>query len=110
MSAHRRRNRNEETNSQTNGLNLNGIDLNSVAAIMKNIDINQLTSIIGSLNQSQGNYNENNNIDDSEEAVRDRRQRRREIVNALTTLMNADRAELLQVVMQLYGTKKTENR
>lgn len=110
MGGHRRHSRREEPSVQNNGMNLNGIDLNSIASIVNSIDMNQLTSILGSLGQSQGANDGDEERPSNRQGIREREERRREIVNALNVLANADRAELIQIVLQLYGPNRTANK
>ena len=106
MSSHRRGQRREEVKGSGSGLNLSNIDLSSIAGLLNNIDLSQVTGLINNLSQNVGNNDANassgNSNNSSEVAMR-----RSEIAKAVNVLINADRNEVLQVLLQLYAANRT---
>ena len=104
MSRHRRPQRREEVRPTNNDSSfLKNIDLNSIATLVNSIDINQVLSELGNMNDSKPENREDVNVNASEA-------RKNEIIGALTTLINADRNELIQIVLQLYARNKNSNK
>jgi hypothetical protein len=101
MSRHRRPQRQEDTKATNNNSPLKNIDLNSIATLVNSIDINQVLSEMEKVSSHEVKGNEN--MDAAE-------LRKAEILNALTTLINADRNELIQIVLQFYAKNKNNNR
>jgi hypothetical protein len=104
VSRHRRPQRREEVKPVSNDSSfLKNFDLSSIATLVNNIDINQLLSEMGNMTDNKVESRE----DVSESSAESRKS---EIIGALTTLINADRNELIQIVLQLYARNKNNNR
>lgn len=105
MSGHRRRRRPDSgVKSENSALNLQ--NLGGILNLMNNIDINQLSSII----QSVGNISPQ--VSNQENANRDVDgkilERKTELEKALKTIVNADKTELLQVIIQIYTESRSQ--
>jgi predicted transcriptional regulator len=100
VSRHRRPQRQDDTKTMSNNSPFKNIDLNSIATLVNSIDINQVLSEMEKVSNQEVKGNEN--MDAAEV-------RKAEIINALTTLINADRNELIQIVLQFYAKNKNNN-
>jgi hypothetical protein len=132
MARHRRHRRPEEAARMENNPPASGFDLASlagIASLLNNIDINKITSLLGTFgngNINSGNLNSEGinggslsteTLDSGAAVNRSGAQaagsgdavaadRRNELANALRVLINADKAELLQVALQFYVANK----
>jgi hypothetical protein len=107
MSRHRRRTRQEGASQSGSGFNLNNLDLSSIAGIINNIDMNQVSTFLNNAVKNEANTEngeKNNQTRDSNTSSVD--PRRNEIIRAMRTLINADKSEVLQVVIQLYASAR----
>lgn len=112
MSRHRKRSRQESIPENSNGFNLNNLDLSGIASMINNIDMNELSAMINNVVKSEGSSEKEENnreLQDYGRPVRetnsgDATSRKREILRALRVLINADKSELLQIVVQLYAS------
>lgn len=105
MARHRRHGRYEdsgrgEANSAGNGLDLSS--LGNIAALLNTIDINKITSLLGNVTNNLPINAAGNDQNRDPDAA----QRKTELANALKTLINADKSELLQVALQIYAATK----
>lgn len=92
MSKHRRRHHRDNTVQQESGFNINNI-----AQILKNINVDELSSMI------------ENPSSDSKEEIEEKEEKnigQTEILNSFKTLINADRAELIRTLIELYAASK----
>lgn len=105
MARHRRHGRHGDGGRGESDGGGNGFDLSSlgnIASLLNTIDLNKVTSLLGSFNNNlPANTTSNDGTRDS--GVE---QRRNELANALRTLINADKSELLQVALQVYAATK----
>lgn len=111
MSRHKNHNR-QHSSTQASSTST-GFDLNSITDYLKNVDMNQFTSIINTIsNQSLNNNISSDNKESTANASGNSTQQKNfdqnkvEIIKALKTLVNIDRAELLQTLITLYGMSK----
>ena len=113
MSKHRRKRkhrREEEEQSlqpvsvQNNGEN-NQFNLNSLSSLIGNVDENQINSLLSSLNINlndstlEDGKNENNGVNNVED-------RGLLLLNALKPLLNAEKTQILETIMQIYSIGK----
>ena len=92
-----------------NGLDLSKIDFGQVADLMKKIDISQISSMLsglGGLGNLGGSASEptKNEGDRSQGGVGGGR--RVELLNAIRPMVTPQRADLIDVIMQLYSISK----
>jgi hypothetical protein len=107
MSRHRRRTRHEGSSQNSSGFNLNNLDLSSIAGIINNIDMNQVSAFLNNAVNNGGDIEKdekNNQIPDSNTSNAE--SRKSELIRALRTLINADKSEVLQIVIQLYASAR----
>ncbi|AGK96316.1 hypothetical protein [Clostridium pasteurianum] len=119
MSRHSRNHHHKIISSQDNN-NGNSINKNSggsfnfgnIAQLLSNIDINQVSSLLGKVNNSQTDNNQIgeavSNINTINQGNGARNTGREEIIRAINTLVNSDKSELLRIVMEIYGASKTK--
>lgn len=105
MARHRRHGRYRDDGRGENSVSGSGFDLSNlgnIAALLNNIDLNKLSSLLGNITSTLPINNPGG------DAVRDpdAEQRKNELANALRTLINADKSELLQVALQVYAATK----
>lgn len=121
MKRHRRHHRNNDiesnipTNSTNSGVNdgigsiLKNFDISSIAKILSSIDINEVTALVNNLskNTEQADSSGDNlrNIESE-----DINKKRSDVAASLQTLINADKGELLQIIMQLFAASKKTNK
>lgn len=103
MSRHRRHSRYEEedireSNTQQSGSPFGNFNIGNLAGIVNSIDVNQLTSAINRAGEELDNY-------DSDDEPRNG-----EIIRALRTLINSDKALLLQTIIQLYASSRNQRK
>lgn len=87
MTKHKKHHRNNYE-VQDNPFNFN---INSITDVIKNINVEQLDSIL--------------NNDDNKNSEEEKRNKQ-EIVNAIKLLINTDKTELLGILIELYGASK----
>lgn len=105
MARHRRHVRHDDSGRGENSSGGNGLDLSSlgnIAALLNTIDLNKITSMLGGLNNSLPVNTSGNGANRDQGAE----ERKIELANALRTLINADKSELLQVALQIYAATK----
>lgn len=93
----------EESTPQRNNVNnnpLSNFNINSLAGIVNSIDVNQLSDAINRAGDD---------IDDQEERGI-RSAPNADIILALRTLINADKALLIQTVIQLFAVSRNQKR
>jgi hypothetical protein len=95
MSSHKKRHK-RETFNEENSIP-NNYDFSNIINLIKGIDINQLTEYVSTMNNT--NQEENDEIDEGTA-------RRNEILSSIKTLIDSDKTELLQVILQLYAASK----
>jgi hypothetical protein len=105
MARHRRHGRHSDGGRGESASGGSGFDLSSlgnIATLLNTIDLNKVTSLLGSFNNnlSDNTTNSDGTRDTGSE------QRRNELANALRTLINADKSELLQVALQVYAATR----
>jgi hypothetical protein len=116
MSRHRKHYRREESRQEEprtseQNLNLNGFDLSSIASLINNIDVNEISSYVNNLNKNNNSTIKDNpenaegNFEEDEAAMR-----KNELIRSITNLINADKAELLQIVIQLFAASRNTNK
>lgn len=123
MSKHRRRSSNNDYNNSFNGGNqgngfdmsqlgglFNNMDPNMLNGLFNNVDMNQLSSILSGMGgnmrgNTNGNTNaSNNNI--SPNAAQPAGDRRIDLLNAIKPLVDAERSNFIDTVIQLYAISK----
>ena len=121
MKRHRSHHRNNDiagntpssaTNSVVNdGINsiIKNFDVSSIAKLLSSIDINEVTKLVNNLNsnreQADTSGDNLSNIE-SEEINK----KRSDVATSLQTLINADKGELLQIIIQLFAASKKTNK
>lgn len=129
MSRHHRHNEKKEeqvVNPQLN--NLSGIDFGQIVNILNQVDINELANMISKLDLNfNGNSNDEGKVQPLREEIhqdyevlqeKDAHQsvpqpeqpddRKAELLRSLKYLVNADKFELLEVILQLYMLSRNE--
>lgn len=105
MARHRRHGRYGDSGRAENEPAANGFDLSSlgsIAGLLNNIDMNKISSLLGNISTSLP-INTTGNDGSRDSNVE---QRKSDLANALRTLINADKSELLQVALQIYAATK----
>ncbi|AJA48973.1 hypothetical protein CPAST_c29070 [Clostridium pasteurianum DSM 525 = ATCC 6013] len=123
-SHHKRVRSKDSNNNAVNNSNTGSFNFGNIAQLLSNIDINQVSSLLGKMNNTERqtnvveninteeNYN-NDNVTSDESIDEPRKQKstsREEIIRSINTLVNSDKAELLKVVMEIYGSNKTKTK
>ncbi|MFT8314158.1 MAG: hypothetical protein ABF633_07845 [Clostridium sp.] len=134
MSRHSR-NHHHKSISPQNSNNGNSINNNSggsfnfgnIAQLLSNIDINQVSSLLGKINNPRADNSQVGEVvnrDNMADEVSNistinqgngqgngaRNTSREEIIRSINTLVNSDKAELLKIVMEIYGASKTKGK
>lgn len=80
---------------------LGNINISSIASLINSIDINELAASIN-----------NNNYASVEEGVQldEGTRRKNDIANALKTLINCDKSELVQVLLRFYALRNSNKK
>lgn len=78
----------------------NNFDFSNIANMLNNIDIGQLSSLLGSFNpgSSEDDKRSRSSGRGGEKAI--------ELLNALKPVVNSDRAEIIDMVIQMYVISK----
>ena len=98
--SHKKNKSNENENTQPN---FNNIDMSQLSSMLNNIDMSKLSSILGNnmfgSGDSQGDSQENaaNILQGDKSAA---------IINAIKPLMSSERAQILDMILQLYNISK----
>lgn len=90
----------EESHSEKSNLGniaslLKNVDINQILGLLNSIDISQFSSLLGS---SSVNSEGNNNSRKSSREI--------EVLNAIKPMVNAQRGELIDLVMQIYAISR----
>lgn len=89
------------------GEDAGNLDLNSIAGLLKNVDISQLLGLINSVDIGQlsslfGFMNSGNSIAESGKS----RNREIEILSAIKPMVNSQRGELIDMILQIYAISR----
>lgn len=89
-------NQNQNENTQPN---FNNIDMSQLSSMLNNIDMSKLSSILGNNMFGSGDSQENaaNILQGDKSAA---------IINAIKPLMSSERAQILDMILQLYNISK----
>lgn len=116
----------ESNNGNSINNNSSGsFNFGNIAQLLSNIDINQVSSLLGKINNQQadnsqvgGAVNRDSMAEDvSNISTIDQgnsqgngagNTSREEIIRSINTLVNSDKSELLRIVMEIYGASKTK--
>lgn len=108
MSKQRKKHNNTNTN---NGFDFKNLDMNNMGNLLNNIDPNQLAGILNGIdiNQLKNMFqNFNGNQEKGQGVPRNSTSNFRsiEILNAIKPLVNAERSQLIDSIIQLYTISK----
>lgn len=94
--SHKKSKSNENENTQPN---FNNIDMSQLSSMLNNIDMSKLSSILGNNMPGSGDSQENaaNILQGDKSAA---------IINAIKPLMSSERAQILDMILQLYNISK----
>lgn len=85
---------------------LNNVDVNQLASMLNNIDISQVSSMLSGLNSGgSGNENENESRNYNQHSS-GQGDKRVEILNAIKPLMDEEKGNLINSIIQLYTISK----
>lgn len=83
---------------------LNNVDVNQLASMLNNIDISQVSSMLSGLNSGgSGNENESRDYNQHSSGQGDKRV---DILNAIKPLMDEEKGNLINSIIQLYTISK----
>lgn len=97
---------NIDNNNINNSTNSNGN--NNLMELLNNIDQEQISSLLSSLNL--GNINSAENNDSNSDTNRNDNDKTLQILNAIKPMVNAERGELIDRLIQLYTISRIINK
>lgn len=101
---------NKKHNSNANnGFDFNNFDVNNIGSILNNMNPNQLAGLLNGIdiNQLKGmfqNFNNGGNQDGKKAQIGNGRSL--ELLNAIKPLVNAERSQLIDSIIQIYTISK----
>lgn len=118
--SHRKRTKPDENINNNHNSNGGSLNFGNIAQLLSSIDINQVSSLINSINNKDTDKNSiitnmvdkvDNGENYSDDEVRNQKSTsREEIIRSINTLVNSDKSELLKAVMEIYGSNKEKNK
>lgn len=120
MSTHRSHHRKPISSKDSNNNNNGSFNFGNIAQMLSNIDVNQVSSLLGKINNTERQTNDGeqvnqndyskgaNSINTFNEASSQKNTSREEIIKSINILVNSDKSELLRIVMEIYGANKTK--
>lgn len=91
--------------------NLDNLDLGNLAGLLKNVDINQIFNLLNSIDIGQlsslfGSTNMNTNVNANANAGNIRGGKEVQVLSAIRPMVNSQRAELIDMILQIYSISK----
>lgn len=85
-----------DVNTQNTGLDFSNIDMGQLSNLLNNVDLSQLSSLFGSMNMGPSGSAAPSGLGD----------RRIQLLNAVKPLVPSERADIIDLIMQIYTISK----